>query len=54
MQPEEVEILVSPPNLAIGNKMHGDMRFRILEKKVHMTQLCEKALLQLLVLAVNF
>ena len=26
--------------------MRGDMRFRILEKKVHMTQLCEKASFQ--------
>ena len=54
MQPEEVDILVSPPNLALGNKMHGDMRFRRLEEKVHMTQLCEKASLQLLDSAVNF
>ena len=35
VEPEEVEMLVSPRNLALGNKMHGDMSFRILEKRVH-------------------
>ena len=51
MDPEEVEMMVSP---ALGNKMHGDMRFRTLDKMVHMTQLCAKALFQHLVPAGNF
>ena len=46
-------MLVSPPKLALGNKMHGDMRFRILEKRANMTQLCEKAFFQHLVTARN-
>ena len=33
MDPEEVEMLVFSSKLALGNKMHGDMRFRILEKE---------------------
>ena len=50
---EEVEMLVSLPNLALGNKMQGGASFRILEKRVQMTQLCEKALFQHLVAAGN-
>ena len=42
---EELEMLVSLPNLAVENKMQGSASFRILEKRVQMTQLCEKALL---------
>ena len=34
--------------------MNGDVSFRICKKKVHMTQLCEKALLQHPVAAGNF
>ena len=45
VDPEEVEMLVYPPNLALGNKMQGSASFRILEKRVHMTQLCEKSLI---------
>ena len=41
VEPEEVDVLVSLPNLALGSKMQGGMSFRILEKRVHMTQLCE-------------
>ena len=50
VEPEEVEMLVSPPSLALGNKMQGSASFRVLEK----TQLCEKALFQHLVTAGNF
>ena len=47
MEPEEVEMLVSPaPRLAPGNRMQEDMSFRVLEKKIQVTQLCEKALNQ--------
>ena len=28
VEPEEVEMLVSPPNLALGNKMQGSASFR--------------------------
>ena len=42
VEPEEVEMLVSLSNLALGNKMLGSASFRILEKRVDMTQLCEK------------
>ena len=42
MDPVEVDMLVSPPNVALGNKMHGYMRFQTLDKMVHMTKLCEK------------
>ena len=44
-------MLVTPPNLARGNKMQGSASFRILEKRVQMTQLCAKALFQHLVAA---
>ena len=53
VEPEEVEMLVSLPNLALGNNMQGSASFRILEKRVQMTQLCEKALFQHLVTAGN-
>ena len=32
VKPEEVEMLVSPPNLALGNKMQGGASFRVLER----------------------
>ena len=54
VEPEEVEMWVSPPNLALGNKMQGGASFRILEKRVQMTQLCEKAIFQHLVTAGNY
>ena len=53
VDPEEVEMLVSRPNLALGNKMQGSASFRLLEKRVQMTHLCEKALFQHLVSAGN-
>ena len=53
LEPEEVEMFVSPPNLALGNKMQGSASFRVLEKRIQMTQLCEKTLLQHLVTARN-
>ena len=43
---QEVEMLVSPPNLTPGNRMQGNTSFRVLEKKIQMTQLCDKALFQ--------
>ena len=51
--PEEVDMLVSSPNLALGHKMQGGASFRILEKRVQMTQLCETAIFQHLVTAAN-
>ena len=53
VEPEEVEMLPSPPDLALGNKMQGSASFRILEKRVNMTQLCGKTLFQHLVTARN-
>ena len=53
VEPEEVEMLPSPPDLALGNKMQGSASFRILEKSVQMTPLCEKTLFQHLVTAGN-
>ena len=53
VEPEEVEMLVLLPNLALGNNMQGRASFRILEKRVQMTHLCEKALFQHLVTAGN-
>ena len=41
VEPNEVEMLVSPPNLALGNKMQGGASFRILGKRVQMTQFCK-------------
>ena len=54
VEPEEVEMLTSSPNLAQGNlMMRSEAKFKVLEKKVRMTQLCEKALFQYLVTAGN-
>ena len=39
VEPEEVDLLVSPPTQALGNSFHA------LEKKRQLTQLCEKSLL---------
>ena len=41
LEPQEVEMLVSPPNLALGNKMQFGKCW-VLEKRMQMTQLCEK------------
>ena len=39
VEPEEVEMFISSPNQAKGNfMMQSEAKFRVLEKKVHMTQ----------------
>ena len=54
VEPEEVDMLISSPNLAQGNlMMQTEAKFRALENKVHMIQSCEKALFQDLVTAGN-
>ena len=54
VEPEEVEMLTSSPNPAQRNlMMRSEAKFRVLQKKVHMTQSCEKALFQYLVAARN-
>ena len=53
MEPEVVEMLVSLPNLALGSKMQGSASFRVLEKKIQITQLCEKTSFQHIVTAGN-
>ena len=46
VEPEEVELLVSPPTQAPGNRMQGGaLTLQILDKKVQLTQLCGKNLL---------
>ena len=45
IEPEEVDMLVSLPNLALENKMQGGASFRVLEKRIQKTQLCEKNLI---------
>ena len=43
VEPEEVAMLISSLNLAQENlMMQKEAKFRVLEKMVHMTQLCEK------------
>ena len=43
VEPEEVEMLISSSNQAQGNlMMQNEAKIRVLEQKVHMTQLCEK------------
>ena len=55
VEPQEVELLVSPPTQAPGKMVHGGaLSFQILEKKVQRTQLCEKAFFQHLVIAGNY
>ena len=50
VEPEKVELLAPPPGQAPGNRMQGGaLSFQILEKKVQLTQLCEKAFFQHLV-----
>ena len=46
VEPEEVDIVVYLPNLALGNQMQGSGSFRILEQRVQMTQVCGLALFQ--------
>ena len=54
VEPEEVELLVSPPTQAPGNTMQGSaLSFQTLEKKIQLVQLCEKAFFQHLVIAGN-
>ena len=53
MEPQYVEMLVSLPNLALGNEMQGGESFRILEKRVQMTQFVKKSSFQHLVTAGN-
>ena len=50
VEPEEVEMLVSSPNLAFGNKMQGSASFLALEKKM---QICSNTFSQHLVTARN-
>ena len=46
IDPEEVELLVSPPTQAPGNRIQGrGLSFQTMEKKIQLTQLCEKNLL---------
>ena len=48
-------MLISAPNQAQGNlMMQNEAKFRVLVKKIHMTQLSEKALFQYLVTAGKF
>ena len=55
VEPEEVDMLISSRNPAQGNlMMQNEAKFRVLEKKVHMTRLCEKALFQYPVTAGTF
>ena len=52
VQPEEVSMMVSSPNLAQRNlMMQSETRFKVLEKEARKTQLCEKASFQYLATA---
>ena len=43
LEPEEMELLASPPTQAPGNRMQGGaLSVQTLEKKIQLTQLCEK------------
>ena len=43
VEPEELELLVSPLTQTLGNRMQGSaVSFKALEKKIQLTQLCEK------------
>ena len=54
VEPEEVELLVSPPTQAPGKRMHGGASSLLsLEKKVQFSELCQKAFFQHLVTAGN-
>ena len=55
LEPEEVELLVSLPTWARGNRMQGGaLSFQILVKKVQFTQLCGEAFFRHLVIAGNY
>ena len=55
VEPEEMELLVSPPTQAPGNRMQGSaLSFKAMEKKVQATQLCQKTFFQHLVIACEF
>ena len=44
VEPDEVELLISPPTQTPGNRMQGGaLSFQTLENKIQLTQLCEKA-----------
>ena len=48
---DEVELLVSPPTQTSGSRISGDvLSFQALEKKIQLTQLCQKVFFQHLVL----
>ena len=52
VEPEEVELLVSLPTQALGNRMQrGALSFQTLEKKLQLAQLCEKTFFRHLVIA---
>ena len=51
VEPGDVELLVSPQTQAPGNRKQRHTSFRVLENRVQMTQLCEKASFQYLVIA---
>ena len=51
VEPEEVELLVSPQTQAPAKRKQRHTSFRVLENRVQMTQLCEKASSQYLVTA---
>ena len=54
VEPEEAKLLVSPPTQAPGNKVQGGaLSFQTPEKKMQLTQLCEEAFFQHLVIAGN-
>ena len=55
VQPEEVELLVSPPTQAPGNRMQGSaVSFQTPEMKIQLAQLCEQAFFQHLVTAKSY
>ena len=52
VQPEEVQILVSPPTMAPGSRMRENvLSFEALASRIHLTQLWEKAYFQNSVIA---
>ena len=52
LKPEEVQLSVSPPKRATGNRMPESVQsFEELTGQIHLTQLCEKTFFQYLVAA---
>ena len=44
LQPEEVQLLVSPPTVASGNRLQENiLNFEALASRIQLTQLCERA-----------